>query len=193
MKINKFLHTIVLFLQLCSKCCQMHCDLNFSIPYNGKIYYLFSSIGGRVNQNHIGINKRRIKIWKITSFCLLHSCQNRWKKPCYVSPDHVPLKAELSVIDGVPMKDTTIIMLLRMWTSLCTSMSFRHKSCKLTQAGFFCPKKPNQTKALLNPTQNHKQTHKQKRIACQIHLNINIKYSRYLLGIVLVLKTNRGN
>lgn len=34
------------------------------------------------------------------------------KKPCYVPPDRVPLKAELSVIDGAPVKDTTIIMLL---------------------------------------------------------------------------------
>lgn len=40
---------------------------------------------------------------------------SKWmKKPCYVSPDCVLLKAELSVIDGVPMKDTTIIMLLGM-------------------------------------------------------------------------------
>lgn len=36
------------------------------------------------------------------------------KKTCYVHPECVPLKAELSVIDGVPMKDVGIIILLHM-------------------------------------------------------------------------------
>lgn len=36
------------------------------------------------------------------------------KKNGYVHPEFVRLKAELSVIDGVPMKDAGIIILLHM-------------------------------------------------------------------------------